>query len=145
MDKIVYNLAKSELGSHITLDQSVPPDVGCAEAVSFVFKNSGVAGFPDGGFAGTAALFGWAKGNLEQIADPEFGALVISPSGQSSKGVPHGHTGIIGMPGLMGNGQTGIMSNDSDTGLFMEKYTVDTWRQLFCVALGFPAYYFRVK
>lgn len=141
----VYEIAKESLGKHIAENPSIAPDVNCANSVSYVFVSAKVENFSSAGFAGTDLLYAWAKENLEQIANPEAGCLVISPTGTSSIGTLHGHTGICGQPGLMGNGRTGVMSNDSDTGLFMEKYSIETWHQLFGEALGFPVYYFRVK
>lgn len=133
----IYTVAKNALHTHITLDPSVPADVGCAEAVSYVLKNAHVPNFPVAGFPGTAALWQWCQSNMLSVATPQAGDVVISPSGTSSKGVAHGHTGIVAMQG--------ILSNDSDTGLFMEKYTVASWQQFFGVQNGFPVFFYRRK
>lgn len=130
----IYAAAKITLGTHITLDPTVPPDVGCAEAVSYVLLKAGLP-MPPKGIAGTSALYAWCQKHLKAVTDPQAGDVVISPTGMSSKGTPHGHTGIVA--------RYGILSNDSDTGLFLEKYTLDTWKQYFGTKLGFPVFYFR--
>lgn len=133
----IYDAAKAALHTHITLDNSVSPDLGCAEAVSYVLAKSGAFGFPASGFAGTSALWTWLAQHALQVSTPNPGDVVISPTGMSSKGTPHGHVGIVA--------QYGILSNDSDTGLFLEKYTLDTWKAYFGISLGFPVYFYRVS
>lgn len=133
----VYTVAKNCLHTHVTLDPTVPADVGCAEAVSYVLKNAGAIGFPVTGFASTSLLYAWLRNNAQRVMIPQPGDVVISPSGTSTKGTLHGHTGIVA--------KFGILSNDSDTGLFMEKYTQSSWQMFFGVKLGFPVLYFRTK
>lgn len=132
----IYNTAAAALGKHITLDPSVPPDLGCAEAVSYVLKMSGFL-LPEAGIAGTSALYIWLQRNFIPVTNPIFGDIIISPTGFSSIGSSHGHTGIVA--------KYGILSNDSDTGLFLEKYTLTSWHQYFAVTEGFPVFYFRSK
>lgn len=133
----IYTAAKSCLDKSITLDATVPSDLGCAEAVSYVLQKAGIQGIPPIGYAGTSDLYTWLQQHFTAVTDPLPGDVVISPTGTSSIGTPHGHTGIVAL--------YGILSNDSDTGLFMEKYTLASWQQYFGVALGFPVYYFRQK
>lgn len=137
----IYQIAKSLLGHHITLDQTVPPDLGCAEAVSYILKEAGIVGIPVKGFASTALLeqFLLSSDQFELVASPSGGAVIISPSGQSSIGYPHGHVGICGEV------EQGIMSNDSDTGLFLEKWSVPSWKETYGEKLGFPVKFFRAK
>lgn len=132
----IYNVAVACLGKHITLDATVPPDLGCAEAVSYMLETAGITGLPAKGEAGTAELYAWLKLNKQfvQTTTPVAGDIVISPTGMSSKASPHGHTGIVG--------KNGILSNDSDTGLLLEKYTLQTWAQFFGLTEGFPVFYF---
>lgn len=132
----IYAEAASCLGKPITLDSTVPPDLGCAEAVTYVLKNASIAGIPATGIPGTAALYAWLNTNPEFVltTTPRAGDVVISPTGTSTISSPHGHTGIVA--------NYGILSNDSDTGLFLEKYTQATWQQYFNGVEGFPVYYF---
>lgn len=124
----IYNEAKACLGKHITLNPTVPDDVNCAESVSFILKNSGVTGFPAGGIAGTASLYTWLANSpkFKRIEAPEQGAIIVSPTG-SGLHLVEGHTGICGAFGLQFPNEYGILSNDSDTGLFSEKWNLLTW------------------
>lgn len=133
----IYNEAKSCLGKHITLNQDVPAEVGCAEAVSFVLARSGFI-LPTSGIASTTDLHSWLKSNnkFTEVTTPIVGDIIISPTGMSSKDVfLHGHTGIVA--------NYGILSNDSQSGLFLELWTIEKWIQNYQCILGFPVFYFR--
>lgn len=131
----IYQVAKLCLGEHLTLDSTVPADLGCAEAVSYVLGKAGLS-VPAKGFQGTANLYTWLlqHPDFKAVTTPTAGGVVISPTGTSSKGAPHGHVGIVL--------QHGIGSNDSSTGLFKENYTTESWAKYFGVQKGFPVYYF---
>lgn len=131
----IYTAAKNSLHKHMTLDPSVPADVGCAEAVSAVLKLAGVA-VPEGGIASTATMYEWLKNSpwFVQTGNPVQGDIIISPTGTSTKGVAHGHVGIVA--------QYGVLSNNSDTGLWLEAYTLASWKQYFNGIEGFPVIYF---
>lgn len=135
--EIIYQTAYKALGTPMTLDETVPKDVRCAEAVSAVLSRAGVSGIPAHGIPGTAAFYDWMENSPRwtKIPAPEPGAVVICPSGMSSKGSPHGHMGICG--------KSWMMANDSDTGLFAAKYTYASWLRYFGTGLGFPTFYFR--
>lgn len=138
----IYSEAKSCLDTHITLNDIVPAELGCAEAVSYVLAKSGAnLNIPAGGFEGTSSLYSWLRdsGLFTEVETPLPGDIVISPTGTSTKNSPHGHVGIVA---LFGNG---ILSNSSSTGLFMEHYTIQSWSYYFTSLLGFPVYYFRAK
>lgn len=132
----IYNTAVTCVEKHITLDPSVPAELGCAEAVSYILKLSGFT-LPAEGIAGTAALYTWLEQNFTPVSVPQYGDVIISPSGMSVNGSPHGHTGIVA--------KYGILSNDSDSGLFLEKYILASWAAYFHTIEGFPVFYFRSK
>jgi hypothetical protein len=140
----IYNNLLVYLETHCTLDNSVPVDVGCAEAVSFILKKSGVAGLPLTGIAGTATLYEWLSHNLafKRVYAPEPGALIISPSGYGNNSVS-GHTGFVGKYGKMYPGDFGIVSNDSNTGLLLELWDVKRWQKYYGVQGGLPVAFFR--
>lgn len=141
----VYNEAKACLGLHITLNNNVPADVGCAEAVSFVLTKSGITGIPAAGFAGTADLYRWLLANphFKLIEQPEQGAVIVSPTGFGN-GTVEGHTGIIAAFGLQYPNEFGILSNNSDNGLFQEKWNLLTWWENFGEKGHLPVAIFRV-
>jgi hypothetical protein len=66
---------------------------------------------------------------------PEPGSIIISPSGYSSKGARNGHVGIVGLGNM-------IMSNDSGTGMWLEHYSIDSWKLYYGQKLGFPVLFF---
>ncbi len=134
-DKL-YNTAKACLGKDMVDDPGVDPSVGCADAVNSVFKLA--FGGEIGGGASTATMYEILK------SDPRFelsgyakGNIVISPTGTSIKGAPHGHVGICGL--------YGILSNNSMNGLWEEYYTEQSWVSYYQDKLGFPVFYFSVK
>lgn len=135
----LYTVAASYLGKHITLDPSVPADVGCAEAVSFILAKTGVTGIPSTGFAGTADLYAWLAANnqFSPLPSYEIGCVIISPSIlQNGVVTVHGHVGIVA--------NYGVLSNDSENGLWSEKLTVGTWLKHYGQVLKLPVYYFKL-
>lgn len=140
----VYNVAKNSLGKHITLNENIPHDVGCAEAVSYVLKNAGITGIPSTGIAGTASLYEFLNTNkqFKRLLGPEKGAIIISPTGYGNNTV-EGHVGVLGGLSVMYWGDYGICSNNSDTGLFLELWNLKRWRQYYGVQGGLPVAFFR--
>lgn len=145
----IYEVAKSCLNKQITLDPNIPHELGCAEAVSYVLKKAGydvpgsiLTDLPDKGIPGTGTMYEWLKRNplFKEIflegcgATPPVGSIIISPAGHSTKGYPHGHVGIVA--------KWGILSNDSNTGLFLEFYDLESWHKFFGVVRGLPTYFF---
>lgn len=132
----LYLAAKASLGKDMVEDPTIEPFLSCAASVNEVFKLA--FGKEIGGGASTALLYQTLR------ADPRFalapgnavGNIIISPSGMSSKGAPHGHVGICGM--------YGILSNNSMNGLWQEYYTEQSWDSYYVEKLGFPVFYFKV-
>lgn len=135
MQDNIYNTAAACLGQHLTLDPSVPFEVGCAEAVSTILAKAGVQGIPQRGFAGTWDLYQWLRTNRQfvEVVAPTYGSIVVSPTDPDNP-TKHGHTGIVL--------KHGIGSNDSSNGLFAENYTTDSWNTYFGKVHGFPVHYF---
>lgn len=128
----IYDTAVKYLGQHITLDPSVPEDLGCAEAVSFILKQAGVTGVPQRGFAGTDDLCEWLKvnKNFKQTSAPQWNGIIVSPT----QGANVGHCGAIL--------KQGIASNDSSTGKFNENYSYANWVHSFQTIKGLQVLYF---
>lgn len=133
--KKIYEIAKSLMGQHITLDQSVPLDLGCAEAVSYILKSAGIP-MPEKGIAGTAEMYAWLRdsGYFEMKDELAPGRIIISPSDAPGALLPHGHVGVVAL--------YGVLSNDSVTGLFNEHMTIASWHEFFALRAHFPVYYF---
>jgi hypothetical protein len=132
----IYEAAKSCLGTHLTLDPSMPSEVGCAEAVSALLRKARIS-VPAGGIAGTASLYAWLpKNGFTRASKPDPGDVIISPT-DLGNGAVRGRTDIVG--------KSGILANDSQTGLFLELWSLDTWREWCGVKGGLPVDFFRWK
>jgi len=132
----LYNTAKSCLNTHQTLNPSVPNEVGCAEAWSSVAKKAGVLNIPATGIAGTSNLYAWlvSKPAFKPVTTPLPGDTIISPTGHGN-GTVTGHVGFIG--------ETNILSNNSDNGLFQTKWTLPKWKAHYGVEGALPVKFFR--
>lgn len=141
----LYNIAKNLLGQHLTLNNNVPADVGCAEAVSYVLKQAGVKNIPAAGIAGTADLYRWMLQDpqFKLIEAPEQGCIIVSPTGFGN-GTVEGHTGIMAAFGLQYPNEYGILSNNSDNGLWQEKWNLLTWWENYGVKGHLPVALFRL-
>lgn len=144
LGETIYNNAKSYLGKHITLNKNVPAEVGCAESLSYVLKNSGIGGIPGGGIEGTAALYDFLTQSVqfERIQSPEKGCIIVSPTGHGN-GTVRGHTGILGGFGVQYPNDWGILSNDSQTGLFLELWRLSYWQKFYGDMGGLPIAFFK--
>ncbi len=128
----IYDFAKDCIGTDIAKTQD---ELGCAEAVSFILSGAAVSGFPPRGFLSTADFYKWLEANAHRVSVGEPGDIIISPTGTSTKGSPHGHVGIVA--------KYGILSNNSQTGLFDEYYDLTKWTSYFSTDLGFPVLFYR--
>lgn len=123
----IHDVLITYLGKHCTLNPQIPPDVSCAEAVSFLLKELGIE---DGvqGIAGTNALLTWVVAQphlFQEIYAPEESALLISATG-TGNGLVEGHTGFFGGLGTQYPHDWGIVSNNSQTGLLGEQWSWNT-------------------
>lgn len=133
---ILYETAKNCLEHDMVNDPKIDPMFGCAQAVSEVFYKA--FNEPLGGGASTKAVYEHLRNDsrFKQVQEPTGGDIIVSPTGYSDRGAPHGHVGIMGFHG--------VMSNNSMNGLWEEKYTLETWKNYYETRLGFPTYYFRM-
>lgn len=140
----IYQVAKDSLGKHMTLNNAVPADVGCGEALSAVLKEAGITGIPSTGFAGTAQFYIWLSSNPQflRVQQPEQGAVIISPTFYGN-GTVEGHCGVMAAFGLQFPNEFGILSNNSDNGLWQEKWNLLTWWENYGIKGGLPVAFFR--
>lgn len=149
--QILLDTAKGLIGQHLTLDNSVPIDKGCAECWSAIAQKAGVS-VPRNGIAGTASLLAWLIANPdfeEFFYDPESktnpdltGLTIISATG-SGNGKAEGHVGIPGGLGVQYVNDYGILSNDSDTGTLREHWKLADWIAFYEVYGGMKARFFK--
>lgn len=138
--EVLYDVAKGCIGKDMSPKDIAPDALGCAESLNGVYKKA----FNEELLAdvvSTAALYKhlMKDSRVELVSNDKAlpGDIVISPTGTSTKGAKHGHTGIRGFEAYM--------SNDSDSGLWLANYNLPNWKLVFHDTLGFPIYHFRVK
>lgn len=145
----IHGVLTEWLGRRCTLNAQIPPDVGCAEAVSFLLDKLGIN---DGlqGIAGTGALLAWVESHptvFEEIEEPEESALLISATG-TGNGTVEGHTGLFGGFGVQYPKDWGIVSNNGQLGVLGEQWSWETspnsWTQWYTQVGGIRPRMFRV-
>lgn len=141
--KKLFITAACSLGTDASPNDHAPDEFGCAETVDEIHRKAlGVYILGTGPTLSTAVLYAKFRAdtiNWEPVALPLPGDVVISPTGYGTNpAMPSGHTGYIGI-------ENNIMSNNSATGLFLENYTIDSWKARFATIGGYPVFYFRRK
>lgn len=118
----IYNVAAANLGRHLTLNNSVSEEVGCAEALSWILLNAGF-NIPAGGIANVNGLIDWMLQNgFEELHAPITGAIIAAHNPDRNN--PNfAHIGVCL--------KTGIGSNTSANGLFQENYSYQGWNNYF--------------
>lgn len=130
--KILLAAAVHLFSKHI----SVEKELGCVEAVNHVHKFA--FGTPIVLSSSTIDLYNQLVSSelFFKVDSPLPGDIIISPTGSGNGKISHGHTGIISEYGT-------ILSNDSDSGLFLLKWNLSSWFDYYGRQGGFPVYYFR--
>lgn len=137
----VYEEAKACLGKSLVVNNATDGygTLGCAESVNRVFSRA--LGNPVGGQYSTNLMYQSLKdtSRFDSIPFDEAigGDVCISPTGYGYNKGTHGHVGIFG--------NFGIMSNNSEDGIWSESYTKAQWKHIYGVTLGFPLLAFRIK
>jgi hypothetical protein len=139
----LFNEALQNVGVHLTLNNAVPTEVGCAEAVS---KLLSLCEISDGltGIAGTAALYEWLLtcGKFTKVTLPEQGAIIVSPTGSGNNSV-EGHTGVFGRFNVEYKNDWTIYSNNSATGNLGYQWCYERWLAYYHLAGGLSVNIFR--
>ena len=114
----LYTIAKRLVGKHLTLDASVPKETGCAQAMSYILKETGY-NISKGGISGTYTLYEWLVKNFHKTDKLEPGCILISVTG-TGNGKVRGHVGVVLDDGI-------IASNNSSTGLLDTHWKYENW------------------
>ena len=130
----LFNTAISCIGT----DQAPQEDeYGCMEALNQVFKKA----FNEeiGGGLSTYRAYQILKVDtrFQKVLIPLKGDIILSPTGYGNGTFRNGHTGIVGE-------NEKVMSNTSANGLWLENYTLTSWKKRYKDYGGFPMAYFRV-
>lgn len=131
----LLKVAKTFLGKDASPSDLAPDELGCAESVSDVLR----AAFPELKFPtllSTLTLYNYLRvsPSFAQVSAPQSGDIILSVTGTGTGTISNGHTGIIGL--------YGILSNDSRTGTWEENWTMDSWRRYYEDKGGFPTHFF---
>lgn len=131
----LYDLSKSLLGQHLTLNENVPWMVGCMEAVSRILRDFGVAGVPLKGIEGTLQGLEFLKNSkqFQEIYSYTHGAVIISAT-TTGNGKVRGHVGVCG--------DQAIMSNNSETGNWDTQWNITRWLAYYQCYGAIPTRYF---
>lgn len=129
----VYNTAKACLGT--SLSGNIP-DLGCARSINNLWIKT--FGHPIGGGDSTQAMYPFLqdKTKFYMVEVPLPGDVIISPTGHGNGSDAHGHVGVMAYEG--------ILSNNSENGLFQEKWTLSPWIAHYAKQGGFIVEFYRV-
>lgn len=129
----LYDIGYSHLGSHLTLDQSVPKEYGCAQALSSVLKEAGYD-IPEKGISSTVDMNTWLEKTFIEVDKPDVGDVIISVSYTGLPGA-RGHCGIVG--------KRSIMSNASDSGTWEAWWSLPAWLSFYKTEKKLVTKYYR--
>ncbi len=132
----LYNLSKSYIGKYLTLNPTVPKNVNCCQAMSFVLKSAGY-NIPKNGISGTWDMKQWLDKNFVKIDTPKIGSIMIAVSGTGSKPEYRGHVFVYG--------NEASMSNDSTTGLWKAHWLNKNAKHYYGKTLGMTLHYYDPK
>ncbi len=133
----VYAEAKALLNTSL-VPKGDSIEYGCAISVSVLVKEKSGIALPETVSTATLLRELLSSPFFMEIQSPLAGDIIISATGTSTlqnTPIANGHTGIVGYHG--------IMSNNSFNGLWQEKFTMDSWRQRYEIAGGYPILFFR--
>lgn len=121
----VYNVAFNNLGKHLTLNATISPETGCAEALSWVLLNSGYP-IPTGGIPTVAGLTDWMiKQGFKEATDSAPGSIIVGRSPSEA------HIGVCGKEWIMSNTSYDIPSLRLHAGKFEANYHLRGWTKVF--------------
>lgn len=118
----IYTAAVAGMNKHLALDNNVPTEVGCVQAVSVVLKNAGYP-IPAKGLYAVNELIAFALAHgMKETKNPKPGDVVTAH--QPAYNNPSwAHCGIMA--------KNGILNNNSMTGKFTLSYTRAQWERYF--------------
>ena len=98
----VYKTALAYLEKHLTLNDTVPEEVGCAEAVSFVLRAAGYE-MPTLGIPSVNGLIDWMTANSFEESKVYGTGYVITAHNPDRTKSDYAHIGICGERWIMSN------------------------------------------
>lgn len=133
---ILFQAAIDSIGIDASPNDIAPDELGCAETVNNIHQNA--FGFPIGGDLSTYRMYRAIKESsyFRKVENPLEGDIIISPTGYGRGDIMTGHVGIVGQ-------LPEIMANDSKTGTWIVKWTIDSWKERWQKRGGYPVHYYR--
>lgn len=143
LNEKLYEVAKANLGKDLSLNQAIDNEVQCAQTLSWLLYHTKASSIPVGGISSTAALYDWMKNSplFEEAFIPSLGSIIISPTGS---GKTKGHCGVVAKYDVMYKNDTGVMSNDSNTGTLREQWSLKSWDRYYHKYGLLSTYYFNL-
>ena len=138
---LLYFNALLQLGKDASPIDEADDVLGCVDSVEEIYKRTFGTYIQNPKTLSTRRLYLTLldrPDKFQKIDVPVRGAIIISPTGYSTKGAQNGHVGICSDWDV-------VMSNDSRSGLWLENYTSRSWKQYYRDKLGFPVHFFLVK
>lgn len=112
--ELLLSEAYKALGTDITPNDKIPDTVACAETLCTLIKKI-VPNFPIISYTPDLYKYLMNDSRFKQVYEFKEGLIIISPTGNSV-----GHCGTTGKGGK-------ILSNNSETGLWKDKYNQLEW------------------
>lgn len=136
----LYDVAKASLGHDASPRDVANDELACMESVDEIHKKARgfyINGTKDKVTLSTdvAYLILRTSPYFVQVFEYEKGCIILSPTNHGNGELDHGHIGITA--------KYGILSNDSNTGLFKENYTLKTWSDRYVAIGGYPMLFFK--
>lgn len=128
--EIILEEARAWRGKDASPLNNAPQDLACAESVSYLLRR---CGYSVPLLVSTIDLNNWLNKNFKLTTEWKAGNIIMSPTG-SGNGSIVGHVGICD--------ENTIWSNDSATGLWLDKYTLQGWIRRWRTLGGMPLYYY---
>lgn len=130
----LLELAEKHKNIDPTPKDLVDDALACADSLTEIVRKQYPA-FPKSAYTPNTLKDLKASPYFEATLDLKPGYVIISPTGYGN-GTIRGHCGIIGRKGT-------IWSNHSNTGLWQDYFTIDTWRDRYRNKGGLPIYVFK--
>lgn len=122
----VYKVAYDSIGKHLTLNDSIRPEVGCAQAISWILINAGYP-IPRGGISTVAGLTKWM---LEQgfVEEKKYGVGYVITGRVNSTTA---HIGVCGKDWIISNTSYTDTKRGLVAGQFQANYRKENWKKVY--------------
>lgn len=129
--QVLYQTAYDCLGQHLSLNDYIPPEVGCAQAVSKILLKCGY-NMPKKGISTVVKLTDWMLANgFKEVSTYERGLII------TGRAPDWAHIGVTGNEWIMSNTSNTIISKGLIRGSFQANYQRENWYKVFPIVRMF--------